>query len=150
MTAYWRIFSSSFKMALLESLKKISFLCKDFVCGKQTFRNIWPYFWSLFQKAVFENMKQSWAGSLVLISPHLTGNYLVTIWEKIDAWSRRLSRFWVLNNYKMMPHSTQWSLYDQEKTEILSNLVCPYKTEIIPNNNAHCYKGQRSGNLKKS
>jgi len=49
-----------------------------------------------------------------------------------------------------MPHSTQWSLYDQEKTEILSNLVCPYKTEIIPNNNAHFYKGQRSGNLKKS
>lgn len=48
-----------------------------------------------------------------------------------------------------MPHSTQWSLYDQEKTEILSNLVCPYKTEIIPNNNAHFYKGQRSGNLKK-
>ena len=85
--------------------KKINIASKYFICGKLNFRNIWPCFQSFLQKAVFENMKQSWAGSLgfdlTTCNRKLLSNYL----GKIDVWSRRPSRFCFERNYKIMSYS---------------------------------------------
>lgn len=46
-----------------------------------------------------------------------------------------------------MPHSTQESLYNQQNTEIPSNIVCTYKTEITPDNSVT--KGKEVAILRK-
>lgn len=77
---------------------------KKFSSVESKTSEIWPCFYSYLKKAVFEIWSNHELAFLDLTSPNITGNYLVTIWKKIDASSRRSSRFWVESYYKIMSH----------------------------------------------